>query len=436
MRLARLRNEVAALETELGETAPPPATPPRGGWWRTVVVVVAVTLLAIVAPLTVVATWAHDQVSDTDRYVATVAPLASDPAIQKAVSERITAEIVSRIDVRAITTEAADALAERGVPENVAASLRALGTPLAQGVQNFIADKVAQLVASDEFAAAWEEANRQAHTQMVAILTGDNSSAVQVEGNAVQINLATVISAVKARLIDAGFALAERIPDVTAQFTIFESADIAKVQSGFRLLSAVAHGLPVLAVLLLATALVAARRRRRTLVVASLVLAGSMLALGLLLNTFRIVYLDAVPSDRLPTDAAAAIYDQLVGFIRLNLRAVLVLALTVAAVAWVTGPEPGPMRVRKATGGVLEGFRTRRDSAGFRTGPVGEFLGRYRTAIRGLVAGAVVLIYVLADHPTGSWTLKLVLVGGLVLLVVELLARTPQPTEPAGAEVQ
>src|SRR3954451_15307203 len=118
-RLARLRAEVAVLEAGLGEPNGRPAASHQGGWWRSVVVVVAVALLAVVAPLSVVATWAHDQVSDTDRYVATVAPLADDPAVQKAVSERITDEIVARIDVRAITTEAADALAERGVPENV-----------------------------------------------------------------------------------------------------------------------------------------------------------------------------------------------------------------------------------------------------------------------------------------------------------------------------
>ena len=44
-----------------------------------------------------------------------------------------------------------------------------------------------------------------------------------------------------------------------------------------------------------------------------------MVLLGAALNFFRITYLDAIPSDRLPADAAAVIFDQLVEFIRLNL---------------------------------------------------------------------------------------------------------------------
>ena len=431
--LSRLRQEVAHLEAELGE---PPVrdAPTRNAWWRSLIVVVSITLLAIVAPLTIVATWAHDQIADTDRYVATVAPLADNPDIQAAVSKRITDEIVTRIDVSSIISQTADALEAQGVPATVAASLRALGVPLAQGVEGFVADKVSALVASDEFSQAWEQANREAHGQMVALLTGNTGTAVQVKGNTVSLNLAVLIDTVKARLVDAGFALADRIPEVSAQFVLFESADLAKAQNGFRLLKAIARALPVLAVILLAVALVAARRRRRTLIVASLVIAGSMLFLGLALNGFRQVYLNAIPTDQLPVAAAGAVYDQLVSFIRLNLRAVLVLFLAVAAVAWLTGPALGAVRVRRGTSKALDTIRHGRDRAGLGTGPVGEFLGRYRTPIRALVAGAVVLIYVLEDHPTGASTISLLAVGALVLLVVELLARSPEAPAPVPAD--
>jgi len=431
--LRELREEASRLEAELGvePVTPPSATPGggtsagRGGWWRTPVVVVCVLLSALLAPLAIVATWAHDEVSDTDRYVETVAPLADDPAVQEAVSSRITALLLGYLDIRAVTSDAVDALAARGVPENVAASLRALGTPLANSIESFVSQRVTRLVQSQEFSDAWAQANREAHGQMVAVLTGERDGAVQVEGDTVTLNLAVVVDAVKQRLINAGFALAERIPEVQAEFTLFESADLARAQTGFRVLSALARALPVLAVLLLAVAVAVARRRRRTLVAGSLAIAASMLLLGLALNAFRIVYLDAVPSDRLPADAAAAVYDQLVGFIRLNLRAVLVLFLAIAVVAWVSGPEPAPVAVRTGFTRVLDRIRHGSDRAGLDTGPVGEFLGRYRVPIRALLAGVVVLTYVLADHPTGAWTLGLLLAAALLLLVVELLARDP-----------
>lgn len=148
-----------------------------------------------------------------------------------------------------------------------------------------------------------------------------------------------------------------------------------------------------------------------------------MLLLGLALNAFRIVYLDAMPSTQLPTDAAGAIYEQLVSFIRLSLRAVLVAFLVVAAVTWLTGPESGPVAVRRATARGVEAVRHRADRAGLDTGPVGAFLGRYRGQIRSIVLGGAVVLYVLADHPTGAWVLRLVVVAGILLLVVEPLAR-------------
>ena len=52
-----------------------------------------------------------------------------------------------------------------------------------------------RLVDLGRFADAWEEANRVAHTQMVAVLTGETGEAVEVSGGAVQLNLAPVIDA-------------------------------------------------------------------------------------------------------------------------------------------------------------------------------------------------------------------------------------------------
>jgi hypothetical protein len=436
-KLARMREETAVLESELGVLPEDPSTSAqgsRGGWWRPVVATVAIVLLTIVAPLAVVATWAHDQISDTDRYVETVAPLAEDPAIQDAVITRITSALLERLDIRAVTQDATQALASRGLPPRVATSLQALGTPLANAIESFIGDQVDQIVRSQQFAEAWTEMNRAAHTQMVAVLTGNTSEAVTVEGDAVQLNLGPVVDQVKARLADLGFALVQKLPPFTATFTVFQSDDLAKAQTGFRLLSAIAHGLPIVALLLLAVAVAVARRRRRTLVVGSLVVAASMLVLGLVLNAFRVVYLDAIPSDQLPGDAAGAVYDQVMSFVRLSLRAVLVMFLAVAAVAWVAGPEPAPTAVRRASTRALDAVRHRSDRAGVDTGPVGDFLGRHRNPIRWIIAGGVVLLYVLADHPTGAWTLKLLIVAALLLLVVELLARPPVPDSATDAE--
>jgi len=426
----QLRAEVDRLRAEV--TTPLETAEPRSSWWRRILVALCIVLAAVLAPLAVVATWAHDFMSDTDRYVETVAPLADDPHIQDVVITRISNAITSRLDIEAVTQEAVDALASRGLPPRAAASLSALLPALDNGVDGFINTQVRKLVESKEFAAAWETANREAHSQMVAVLTGKTGEAVEVKGNSVQLNLAVLIDTVKARLVERGFTLAERLPEVNAQFTLFESADLAKAQTGFRLLSATARVLPILALLLLAAAVALSRKRRRTLMVAGLAIAASMLALGAALNLFRIIYLDAVPPEHLPSDAAAAIYDQLVWFIRLNLRALLVLFLAVAFVAWVSGPEPAPSAVRRGTTRALDVVRHGSDRAGLNTGAFGLMLGRSKGAIRVAVLGLVVVLYVMAAHPTGSYTITLLVIAAVVLLVVEILARSP---ESSGTDV-
>jgi len=432
--LERLRAEVARLEAELdgGGRRPTDRPPARSGRWRWLAAGVLLVIVGLLAPLAVVATWVHDEIADTDRYVETVGPLAEDSAVQDAAINRVTNEIFTRLDVEAVTQEAVDALAAQGQPPRVATSLSALSTPLANGVRNFIEQAVGRLVRSNEFQQAWVAANREAHAQMVAVLTGKGGDTIQVSGNTVSVNLAAVIDAVKTRLEEAGFALADRIPSVNAEFTIMQSADITKAQTGFRVLSALARTLPILALLLLAAAVMVAPSRRKAVVIGGIVVAVSMVLLGALLNAFRIVYLDAVPADQLPQDAAGAIYDQLVGFIRLNLRAVLVLFLAVAAVAWVTSPWAPAVALRQGTNRAVDAVRHRSDRVGLRTGALGTSLYAARTPIRVGVAALVVLIYVMAAHPTGAFTLTLLLVAAVFLLVVELLARPPaESPQPA-----
>jgi uncharacterized membrane protein len=427
--LAQLRAEVTRLRAQASQTrasggsADVTPSDTRGGWWRTPLVVVLILIAGVLAPASIVARWARDTVSDTDRYVQTVAPLANDPAVQKAIANRVTGEIFQRVDVRAVTQDAIDALAAQGLPPRVSDGLSALSAPLAGGVRSFVTTQVTKLVESDAFADAWAQANRQAHTQLVAVLTGEGSDAVSVANGTVALNLGPIIETVKQRLSAAGFTLAEQIPAVNAQFTIFQSDDITKAQSAFSALDNLASWLPVVALLLLALAVYVARSRRRALMWSALAVAGSMLLLGAALNIFRPVYLDALDSRVQSIDAAAAVYDQLVGFIRLNLRAVLVVALAVAVAAWLTGPSGTGSRegISRSMGWLRGGA----EHAGLNTGPVGAFVYRSRSVLRCAIAGVAVLAYLLQDHPTGVSALTILVVTVLALLVVEFLARPP-----------
>ena len=192
---------------EPGVAGPGPAGRQR---WRTIVAVLLIVVGCVLAPLAGVAVWARNQVTNTDRYVRTVAPLASDPAIQTAVADQITAQVFTYLDVRGLTDQTVDALAEQGVRPQLADRLRGFAGPLASGIQGFVRTEVAKIVQSQAFADAWVQANRVAHQALVKALTGQGDGAVTVEGDTVTLNLAPFIETVKQRLVEGGFGSAGR----------------------------------------------------------------------------------------------------------------------------------------------------------------------------------------------------------------------------------
>jgi hypothetical protein len=411
----------------------PSGAPGRHGRWRPFVAGLLILVAALLAPLSVIAIWAHDEVSNTDRYVATVAPLASDPIVQEAIVQRISSEIFNRLQIQTLTTQAADALAAQGVPTRITDGLAALSTPLAESIKSFVTEKIRTFIHSPEFAAAWEEANREAHTSLVAVLSGKGSDSVSVQDNKVTIKLATLIKAAQARLVANGFDLAAKIPTVNAEFTLIESDQLGKTQTAYRALAGASRGLPVIALLLLGIAVWISRSRRKALLASGLAIAGSMLLLGLLLNLLRPIYLDALPPTVHSHAAAGVVYDTLVNFIRLNLRAVLVVALAVVAGAWIAAPAGAPVAFRRGLSRGAAWTRRTAGRSGMTTGPVGTFLYTYRTPIRAVVIGGGVLVYLLAAHPTGALSIKVLVVVVVLLLLHELLARPPAAATSADA---
>jgi len=407
-------------------SGPAATSPDRTGRWRPVVAGVLVLVVAVLAPLSVLATWAHGQVEDTDRYLETVGPLANDPDVQDAMAARVEQVIYRYLDIDAATDALVAAISAQGLPAPVAFTLKAAAGPLASGIRSFVSDQIHEFVRSDDFEDAWVRANREAHSQLVAALTGEGD-AVTVENGEVTIGLATIIDAVKAQLTDAGFAIADRIPEVDATFTIFQSADVDKVQRAIRLLDGLSTWLPVIGLVLLAVAVLVARDRRRVVFAAGIAVAGSMLLLGAALNALRPVYLDALPADA-HTAAAGVLYDQIVSFIRLALRGVLVLGLALALGAWLSAPRGSGAAARSGLLRLVDAVRRGGGRAGLTTGRLGVFLRAYRSAIRVAVLSGAALWYLSIDHPTGSTALAFVAAVAVLLLVTELLAAGP-PTD-------
>jgi hypothetical protein len=439
--LERLRSENAALRAQAGRGGAadrdtvrlPSGRSAVRQRWRTVVATLLIVVACVLAPLSVVAVWTRNQVTNTDRYVATVSPLASDPAIQNAIADQITAQVFAYIDIRGLTTQALDALSSRGLSPQVTSQLEAFSVPIANGVQSFTRDQVGKVVASDAFTNAWIQANRTAHAELVKALTGEGGGAVTVENDTVSVNLAAFVQTVKAQLVASGFTLAERIPEVNASFVLFQSKDITRVRSGFNLLNTLGVWLPIIMLILLVLGVYVAKDHRRALVGAAVGVAVSMVVLALALAIFRSIYLDAVPANLLPHDAAAVLYDTIVRFLRLGLRTILVLALVVAAGAFLSGQSVTAVRTREGLGRAIGWLQGGAEQAGFSTGPVGAWVYERKRALRIGAVTLAALVLVFWGRPTGKVVLGLTVALLVVLALIEFLGRRPGPAAPVEA---
>ena len=413
-----------------------PQKPSRGSAWRAAASAVLIVLACVLAPLSVTSVWASNQLSDTDQYVETVAPLADDPAVQSAIADKVTTTVLTYLDVEGLTTEVLQALARQpDIPPRVAAALPALAVPLTNGVENFTQSQVESLVASPEFAKLWDQVNRVAHEQVVKLLEGNEGGAVSAQEDAITLNLGPIIAEVKDRLVARGFTRAENIPEVDQSFVLVQSGSLTKAQNFYQLLNTLGSWLPIIALALLVGGVFTARNRRRALLKGALGVTAGMLVLGVGLALARWWYVDATPGNVLTAEAAGGVFDTLVRFLRSGLRATAVLGLVVALGAFITGPSAGAVRTRSSLSRGIGSLRGGAEAAGWQTGRVGTWTYAHKTALRivTVIAGGLVLAF--WTRPTGWTVVWTALVVLLVLAVIEFLGRPPgqAPTGPPGA---
>jgi hypothetical protein len=420
--LERLRAEVRELREE---GRPPGEKSPRArGRWRAPVSAVVITLGCVLALVSVLAVWAANQVSNTDRYVANMAPLIREPAIQNALSARITSEIENRLDVGALVSSTSAELANAHLPR-LSTLLNNFSGPITSGVNNLVATTVSRAVASPAVATLWDTANRTAHAGVVKVLSGQGNGSVDVVNGEVVLSLGPLITQVKQDLVARGITIADKIPTVNSTFPLFAAPNLSKAQQGYRLLTTLKWVLPFLSIALLAAGIWIARRHRRALIGAALGLAASMLVLAIALAIARAIYLNSVPPTVLPGDAAAVLYDTLVRFIRDGLRVLLLIGLVVAAGAFLTGPSSAAVATRRAVGKGIGWLRDRGDRAGLHSGPVGDWTFAHKRLLRIGAIAVAALIFVFSFPPSVALVIWLVVLLLVVLGIIELLGGRP-----------
>ena len=294
---------------------------------RSIAAVLALILGLGLLPLGTVTYWGHRTVTDTERYLETMQPLAYDEDVQDSLSIFLTEKIEEQVDPEALVNQLFAGLIEQ-YP-----ALKALVPVVSGAIDSLIAQVVDRLVRSDQFKQLWDLANTAAQKGLMAILEGRDDGPVSLEGDAVVLDISSIIDQVKQGLVDRGFAAAANInvPEADRQIVLLEAPQLAQIRTIYSLTSPIAVALFFIAILLLVLAVVLARRRPRMVAWAG----GGAAAGGLLLivglgigETVFVNTLDGTPFEK----ASQTFYDQLLKFLYNGAYAIVVLGIIVFAV--------------------------------------------------------------------------------------------------------
>jgi hypothetical protein len=309
------------------ETSAPSTPTKRRIGARSIAALLALILGVGLLPLGTITYWGHRTVTDTERYLETMQPLAYDEDVQDSLSVFLTEKIEEQVDPEALVNQLFAGLIEQ-YP-----ALKALVPVVSGAMDSLIAQVVDRLVRSDQFKQLWDLANTAAQKGLMAILEGRDDGPVSLQGDAVVLDISSIIDQVKQGLVDRGFAAAANInvPEADRQIVLLEAPQLAQIRTIYSLTSPIAVALFFFAILLLVLAVVLARRRPRMVAWAGggAAAGGLVLIVGLGIGeTVFVNTLEGTPFEK----ASQTFYDQLLKFLYNGAYAIVVLGIIVLAV--------------------------------------------------------------------------------------------------------
>lgn len=216
---------------------------------------VLLVLACLLAVVSVISVFVRNELLNTDTYVSTVAPLASNPAIQTAVASKVSQQLVTRINL------------QQEVKQALPPHAGFLAAPITNELESAANRIVLKFVQSSAFQKLWNVANRRSHQQMVNLLTGQQQGAFNSSNGQITVDLSQVEAQAKKALDAKGVTVFDKLPTTKAtNLVLFQSKQLVSAQKLTRLVNDLVFVLPIITLLLFAGAVLLTRNRRKGLV--------------------------------------------------------------------------------------------------------------------------------------------------------------------------
>jgi len=351
--------------------------------------VVVASILMLFASLTI---WVKRQALDTNAWTDASGQMLANDEIRGQLSLYLVDSLFNSAD--------ATAKIQQALPPNRAA----LAPVISGALQNVAVQAADRILETPQAQALWEEANRRAHQNLIAVLNGEDVRRFQTENGEVVLDLGPLVERLSTRF---GF---EAPPDA-GKITILKSSLLKNAQRALKVIKVASVFLLVLVLFLYGLAIYLAHGHRRRILRAT---AASFLLVGVLVLVIQRVTGGVVVGSLIKTDAIRPAGNAAWGIGTELLRSVAY-ALILYGVAgligaWLAGPTRLAVAARRRLAPVLE------DQVW-------------------IVYGAVALVFLLLiawgpTRATREWW-GILLLGGLLFFGVAMLHRQTVREFPA-----
>lgn len=396
---------------------------------RSVAAVVCVVLAALLTVPAVVGFWGQRTLTDTERYVATVGPLAADPDVQDAVARSISSAFESNVDVARIVNDTfGPVIADKP-------KLQALVPILTGAVNSLVATAAEKVVQSEQFRNVWVQTNATLQQEAVRFIEGD-TSALKLVDNQVVLDTAPLVAEVRQQLVAAGLSFVDGIPASGAerQIVLFTSDQLQQAKTIYGFGKPIATWLIGLAAVLYLAAVLLARRRPRMVLTVGLALMLTSFVIG-----FAVAYGQVTVTDTLAGTVFAAasrvFYSTLLAYLDDGWRTLFVLGVILAVGGYVAGSSRAGTAVRTYC---RDGLERAGAALAAPLGSLGGAVTRWQNGFRWAATafGFVVLLWGLQPTVARLWwctTGVIALYAGIQILVGAHKAASG-PRDPASNE--
>jgi hypothetical protein len=396
---------------------------PRARRTRGITAWVLVVLASLLIPVSVISVWAIRTVTNTDQYVATMAPLARNQVIVDHLAQRATDELFSTHIVQNKVTAALPAKAKPIV------------APIVSQVHNYVYGLALKVFESPKFGQLWDFPKLTQKIEkgggIVVNVTPALNNLIN-EANAKGVTLFNPLKAVLAKGNSLGV-------------TVVSKSQVSQFTALFNVIVTLKWAIPVIALVLAALGIIIAVDHRKTLlrVAIGVALVTMLLLAGLSLG--RVTFINQA-GHTFNRQVAASVWDTVLRFLKSDLRWMLLFSVLVALGSWLAGPARYAVWIRStcAKGGrwvaaqahELTSGAGRAAAGSDRTRRTGGWILEHLNGLRilGVVVAALFLVF--GGNLTG-WSLLIILIVlavylGLLQLVAAWARRISDSVSSSG----